>query len=155
MTDEKPPRLAGDERATLTALLTYQRGSLLKKLDGIDDRQASASPVPSGTSLLWLANHMADAESTWVLQRFAGRAGATHGDQHAATIDRAVHRYRVVCAEVDAIVASSSLDELCHATDGQQPVDLRWILGHLLEETARHAGHADIIRELIDGSVGR
>ena len=73
MADEKPPRVAGDERAILTSLLAYQRSSLVKKLDGVDDTQAAASPVGSGTSLLWLINHMADAEATWVLRRFAGQ----------------------------------------------------------------------------------
>lgn len=155
VSDEKPPRVAGDERATLTSLLRYQRASLVKKVAGIDDRQASASPVSSGTSLLWLANHMADAESTWVLHRFAGQEVTTGGSHHEETVDSSIHRYQVVCEQVDAIVAASSLDELCRATDGLQPVDLRWILSHLVEETARHAGHADILRELIDGSVGR
>jgi uncharacterized damage-inducible protein DinB len=152
--DEKPPRVAGDERAVLTSLLAYQRNSLPKKLDGIDDDQAAASPVASGTSLLWLINHMADAEATWVLRRFAGRDGTNIGE-HEPTVDAAIRRYRAACVESDAVIARSSLDELCRAPDTEPVVDLRWVLGHLLEETARHAGHADILRELIDGSTGR
>ena len=58
-------------------------------------------------------------------------------------------------ARVDAIVSSSSLDQPCKATGDDVPTNLRWVLMHLLEETAHHAGHADIIRELIDGSTGR
>src|SRR5947208_8965401 len=83
--DEKPPRVTGDERAVLASLLAYQRNSLLKKLDGIDDAQAAASPVASGTSLLWLINHVADAEATWVLRRFAGQDEKGVGD-HEPTI---------------------------------------------------------------------
>jgi Protein of unknown function (DUF664) len=152
--DEKPPRVTADERAVVTSLLSYQRNSLLKKLDGLHDVQAAASPVPSGTSLLWLINHVADAEDTWVLRRFAGRDGSSVGD-HEPTIDAACRRYRAVCDESDVVIARSSLDELCRAPDSEPVPDLRWVLSHLLEETARHAGHADILRELIDGSTGR
>jgi len=152
--DEKPPRVAGDERAVLTSLLAYQRNSLLKKLDGIDDAVAAISPVGSGTSLLWLINHMADAETTWVLRRFAGQEGTNQGE-HEPTVGAAIRRYRAVCAESDSLIAQSSLDELCHAPDSEPVVNLRWVVGHLLEETSRHAGHADILRELIDGSTGR
>ena len=154
MPDEKPPRVAGDERSVLTSLLAYQRNSLLKKLDGMDDAVAAISPVGSGTSLLWLINHMADAETTWVLRRFAGQEGTNQGE-HEPTVGAAIRRYRAVCAESDSLIAQSSLDELCHAPDSEPVVNLRWVVGHLLEETSRHAGHADILRELIDGSTGR
>jgi uncharacterized damage-inducible protein DinB len=144
----------GDERAVVTSLLAYQRNSLLKKLEGIDDAQAAASPVASGTSLLWLINHVADAEATWVLRRFAGQDGTSVAD-HESTIDAAIRRYRAVCDESDVVIAQSSFDELCRAPDREPAPDLRWVVSHLLEETARHAGHADILRELIDGSTGR
>ncbi|MCU1401449.1 MAG: hypothetical protein JWN62_4558 [Acidimicrobiales bacterium] len=154
MTDHKPPRLTGDERAVVTSLLAYQRASLLKKLDGIDNAQAAASPIASGTSLLWLINHVADAEAAWVLRRFAGHAETGVGD-HEPTIEAAIRRYRAVSDESDVLIAQSSLDELCRAPDSEPVPDLRWVITHLLEETARHAGHADILRELIDGSTGR
>jgi len=146
--------VTGDERAVLTSLLGYQRNSLVKKLDGVDDAQAADSPVASGTSLLWLINHVADAEATWVLRRFAGQDAASVGD-HEPTIDAAIRRYRAVCDESDVVIAQFSLDELCRAPDSKPVPDLRWVVSHLLEETARHAGHADILRELIDGSTGR
>jgi len=73
MADLKPPRMAGGERETLQALLQYQRDSLVRKVAGVDERAARRSPVGSGTTLLWLVEHMASAESTWILQRFAGR----------------------------------------------------------------------------------
>jgi hypothetical protein len=69
--DLKPPRLAGDDRTTLRAFLQYQRDSFVRKLTGVDEEQAAVSSVESGTSLLWLSNHMADAEAVWILHRFA------------------------------------------------------------------------------------
>ena len=147
--------MAGDERATVHALLSYQRESLIGKAAGVGDTGAWASPVPSGTSLLWLINHMADAEITWVLRRFA-RIDDPALTTHADTLDGAIGRYRQVSEAVDRVVgAVASLDDTCPPFDTEPAVNLRWILLHLLEETARHAGHADIIRETLDGSTGR
>jgi uncharacterized damage-inducible protein DinB len=156
MSDQKPPRLAADDRTTLLALLLYQRDSLVRKVSGVDPEQAKSSPVDSGTSLLWLVNHVADAETTWVLNRFAGR-GAVVGDAaHAATLEDAIVRYHKVRRESDGVIRDTpSLDAASTRFDDQSPVNLRWVLAHLLEETARHAGHADILRELIDGNTGR
>lgn len=66
-----------------------------------------------------------------------------------------VSAYRAAWATVDAIADAAPLDQYCHDTGAETMVDLRWVLTHLLEETARHAGHADILRELLDGSTGR
>jgi hypothetical protein len=155
--DHKPPRLASGEAETLHALLQYQRESLVRKADGLDEISAHWSPVHSGTSMLWLIRHIAGAEVTWVLRRFAGQepGPADHGP-HGGTLQAAVGAYREVWGRVDAVAfAGASLDELCRRPNAGEPVSLRWVLTHLLEETARHAGHADIIRELIDGSTGR
>jgi uncharacterized damage-inducible protein DinB len=151
--DQKPPRLAAGEAETLHALLQFQRESLVRKVADLDDAAARRSQVGSGTSLLWLIQHMARAEVTWVLNRFAGQDGqAEPGD----TLEAAVSCYRQVWQQVDAVAfTSASLDELCRRPDTDAPVSLRWVLMHLLEETARHAGHADILRELIDGRTGR
>lgn len=155
MADQKPPRLTGDDRATLQILLQYQRDSFVRKLAGIDDERAAASPVGSGTSLLWLANHLADAEATWILGRFDRRPEGELAGPPASTLAEAVERYRRVWRTVDAVIEAASLDDQCPPFDDQPAVNLRWIVAHLLEETARHAGHADILRELIDGEVGR
>ena len=138
----------------LRLLLGYQRASFARKLDGVDEGQASRSLVGSGTTLLWLANHMADAERTWILHRFAGGAPADP-NEHAATVVEAVARYRATWTEVDGVVARNDLDKVCPGFDDQPAMSLRWILGHLLQETARHAGHVDILRELTDGTTGR
>ena len=158
MTDRKPPRVVSGELATLLALLQYQRTSLVDKVQGVTAEQAVWSPVPSGTSLLWLITHMAEAEQTWVVRRFAGTtSGADEAPPTGADpLSSAVDRYRRGWAEVDALVAGAAgPDEPCRDDVTHPPVTLRWVVAHLLEETARHAGHADILRELIDGSVGR
>lgn len=158
MADRKPPRVVTDELATLMALLDYQRTSLVAKVAGVTAAQAAWSPVPSGTSLLWLVTHVAEAEQTWIVRRFAGGTTAV-GDEAPAGEDplaSAVARYRRGWTEVDAIVAGAAgPDEVCRDDVADPPVTLRWVVAHLLEETARHAGHADILRELVDGSVGR
>jgi hypothetical protein len=155
--DHKPPRLARGEAETLHALLQYQRESLVRKACGLDEASARWSPVGSGTSLLWLVTHMASAEVTWVLHRFAGQRPGPDGDEPpGGTLEAAASAYRRAWQQVDAVAfAGASLDELCRRPDPGPPVSLRWVLMHLLEETARHAGHADILRELIDGSTGR
>ena len=158
MTDQKPPRLEGGERETLLALLQYQRDSLVRKVTGIDDAAGHRQLVPSGTTLLWLMRHMATAEALWVVHRFAGEGVEIPDDtvHPEDTLAAAVDAYRETWARVDGIVAGApNLDESCRDTADLAPVNLRWVLTHLLEETARHAGHADILRELIDGHTGR
>ncbi len=158
MPDRKPPRMAGQEADTLRALLQYQRESLARKVADIDDTIAARSPVGSGTSLLWLIKHMARAEITWVLFRFAGQDVVIPDDtpRPGERLADAVAFYRSTWAGVDAVAfAATPLDQLCRRSDADPPVSLRWVLMHLLAETARHVGHADILRELIDGQVGR
>jgi uncharacterized damage-inducible protein DinB len=156
--DLKPPRLVSDERETLHALLQYQRESLVRKFERVSDDAARHPLVPSGTTLLWLMKHMARAEALWIAHRFAGQDIAGDDDDTVRPDDllaAAVDHYRTTWARVDAIVAVSGLDDVCRDTGDEAPVNLRWVLMHLLEETARHAGHADILRELVDGQTGR
>ena len=96
-------------------------------------------------------------ESLWIEQRFAGGAPSVAGDtvQPGDTLAAAVDVYRATWVRVDTIVAGANLDDVCANVGDESPVNLRWVLMHLLEETARHAGHADILRELLDGETGR
>ena len=158
MADQMPPKLEGDERETLIALLQYQRGSLVKKVNGVSEAGARQSPLASGTSLLWLIKHMARAESLWILQRFAGQNCDIEDDavRPEDTVESAVAAYVATWRQVDSVVgACPTLDETCRNAGDDAPVNLRWVLMHLLEETARHAGHADVLRELLDGDTGR
>ncbi|OBI16551.1 hypothetical protein A5712_26185 [Mycobacterium sp. E2327] len=157
MADQKPPRSFGDEREVLTTLLQYQRESLARKIVGIDDAAARQSAVSSGTTLLWLVRHLAGAERLWVIHRFAGgeEPAGVPAPSHDS-VDAALNAYRRTWSDVDAIIAATpNLDQVSVIADNSGHVTLRWILAHLLEETARHAGHADILRELIDGVTGR
>ncbi len=158
MPDLKPPRLVADERETLQALIQYQRDSFVRKVSGVDEDDARKQVVGSDTTLLWLVKHMARAEALWILRRFAGQElelppELVNSDD---TVESAVFTYKEVWSEADAVIESTpSLDQLCQAVGDEAPANLRWVLMHLLEETARHAGHADILRELIDGATGR
>jgi hypothetical protein len=156
--DRKPPRSEAGERETVYALLQYQRESLVRKVTGLDEHDVRRQLVASGTTLLWLTRHVARAEIIWILHRFAGQDVLVPDDvvRPGDTMAAAVAAYRDTWTRVDAVVAAApSLDELCRRAGDEGPANLRWVLMHLLEESARHAGHADILRELIDGSVGR
>jgi uncharacterized damage-inducible protein DinB len=155
--DRKPPRLEGDDRETLRALLQYQRESVVRKVAGLDEPATRRQLVGSGTTLLWLLKHLARAETLWIAHRFAGTDDPVPEDtvQPDDTLASAVAAYQDTWRRVDAIVAAASFDDPCRNLRDEAPVNLRWVLAHLLEETARHAGHADILRELIDGQTGR
>lgn len=153
MADRKPPRRTGDERETLQELWQFQRESVVRKVEGVSDADADRRFVGSDTTLRWLVLHLCMAESIWVEHRIAG--GETTIPPGDASLDEAIAAYRATWARVDAILESVSFDDPCATTDGASPVDVRWVVAHLLEETARHAGHADILRELIDGATGR
>jgi hypothetical protein len=158
MGDLRPPRLVGEERETVMALLQYQRDSVVRKVEGVDDLAARRQLVGSATTLLWLVKHLATAETLWFAHRFAGQPASVVPDDTVRpddTVAGAIVTYRSVWVSVDAIVAGASLDDWCRDVGADAPVNLRWVLMHLLEETARHAGHADILRELIDGETGR
>lgn len=158
MPDLRPPRFAGDERQTLMALWRYHHESFLRKLDGVSDLDGARRLVGSDTTLIWLADHLAEAGHTWIVERFLGQPLDPPATAAASeTVSGAAERCRRAFAEVTAIVDDHDLDELAATPvhGDAEPVNLRWIVAHLLEETARHAGHADILRELIDGSTGR
>jgi len=156
MPDQKPPRAVG-EREILRAAWQFQRDSLVRKVTGVSEADARRSPVGSGTTLLWLVQHTCYAERIWVRARFAAEEIAVAGDTvPSATLPEAVAVYEAEWTLVDAIVEAHDLDEaMPNPNGGDTPVTLRWIVVHLIEEVARHAGHADILRELLDGDTGR
>lgn len=159
MGDAGPLPLQGDELATLHALLQYSRESLVRKVEDVSDADARRRLVASDTTLLWLLKHASNAELLWCCVLFADDGTAFTDDTvvEGDTVADAAAAYRATWARADAVVfAAGSLDEACRsALAGETPANLRWVLAHLVEETARHAGHADILRELLDGSTGR
>ena len=170
MTRTEPPH-AADERTLLDTLLDYQRATLLMKTDGLDHAQLTTALAPSSLTLAGLLKHLAYVEDRWVQSRFLGRSDAElqpwgsapwHEDRDweftsaaADAPEELRELYRAACERSRRATAGRGLDELV-ATPGRdgERWSLRWILLHLIEETARHCGHADLIREAVDGTVG-
>ncbi|MGX7678059.1 DinB family protein [Jatrophihabitans sp. DSM 45814] len=160
------PPMAADERMTLTAFLDYHRETLRQKCQGLTPAQLLVRAVPpSDLCLLGLLRHLADVERSWLAERLAGGPvsylyGPGDGDLEVTEADDA--SVAAVWATFDAqlaisreITASHSLDAIAlkPTRQGERP-SLRWILVHLIEEYARHNGHADLIRQSIDGATG-
>jgi uncharacterized damage-inducible protein DinB len=164
---EGGPRL-GDERATLNEFLRYQRLTLQVKCDGLDAEQlARRSVEPSTMSLLGLVRHMAEVERAWFRRRFAGndvpKRYQTEADPDGdfngaiadpAVVDEALAAWREEIAFADQFIKEHDLDFVGQDSLGEQ-VSLRELLVHMVEEYARHNGHADLLRERIDGRVGQ
>jgi uncharacterized damage-inducible protein DinB len=164
------PDLQADERTTLVAFLDYHRATFLSKISGLTHEQLNRTLPPSDLTLASLTKHLALVEDSWFQERFVGRevepwASAPFDDDrdwemHSAKHDApddlsalyqaAVARSRATLAQVE------SLDTLSAVNDRSRgiPYSMRWILVHMIEETARHNGHADLIRQSIDGLVG-
>jgi uncharacterized damage-inducible protein DinB len=166
--DRPQPLLIADERPSLDSWLDYHRATLLWKCAGLTADQLALRPVPtSALSLLGLVRHMAENERIWFRFRFASediRRLYWLPDQPQAEIDLAAADsaekdfaiYAREVAEARKTVSGRALDErFSYGTQGQPERDLRWVYVHMIEEYARHNGHADFIRELIDGSTGR
>jgi uncharacterized damage-inducible protein DinB len=160
----------GSERDTLIAFLDYHRELLIDKASGLTDEQLHTAVAPSSLTLGGLINHMAVVEDSWFTDDFAGNpipepwASAPWDDDRDWELTSApdvpttvlFQRYRDAIERSDVILASvDDLDTLSTKLhpDGEA-WSMRWILIHLIEETARHCGHADFIRESLDGSVG-
>jgi Protein of unknown function (DUF664) len=156
----------GTEREALTACLDRQRHALLRKVEGLTEADARRAPTASSLSLLGLLKHAATWEERWWQGVVAGRpladgwpdqqpevpdADFLVGDDD--TVALAVARYREAAEVARSIVATTELDAPCARLDVFDG-NVRWVLLHLVEETARHAGHADILRESLDGSRG-
>jgi uncharacterized damage-inducible protein DinB len=161
--DRRQRRTSGSEKDLLSAFLDFQRDTLLWKVSGLTEEQFRTVRTPSGMSLLGLVKHLAYVERNWFQSRFLGQdvyIPWRHGDQDADfAVDPADAFESVVAfyrAEVDTsrqiTAETESLDTL--ARDADPPRSLRWILVHMIEETARHNGHADLMRELADGMTG-
>ncbi|MFH8571935.1 DinB family protein [Streptomyces sp. NPDC017993] len=163
-----PPPHA-DERAMLEGWLEFHRATLALKCAGLDDRQLRLAPVsPSAMTLLGLVQHMAEVERNWFQRVFAGQHVPPvfeEGDDGFALdpdrgIDEALAVWRAEVARGRELTADSSLTDSGELSQrdagvlGDQGVSLRWILVHMIEEYARHNGHADLLRECVDGVTG-
>jgi hypothetical protein len=156
-----------DERTLLLDMLQLQRDGVLMKLDGVTHDDGVRRLVPSDTTILGVASHLAWVERWWFrsvvngeVVQFPWTDENPDGDFEVGPADdgASISRlYREAIAGSDLILAG--LDDLSaqaapkHWTRGTPP-SLRWIIVHMIQETARHAGHLDILREQIDGSTG-
>lgn len=152
---------SASERDVLEAFLDDLRETILGKLEGLTGEQARRSLVPSGTSLLGIVKHLAFVERYWFQSQFAGGTvdfpwsdADPDADWRVAdweSVDGVAGFYRAEIEESRRVAALSSLDARSALGPG---ASLRWILVHMVGETARHAGHADLLREAIDGATG-
>lgn len=156
-----------DERTTLNAFLDYYREAVKAKLRGLSDEQANRRLVPTETTLASLVKHLTRVEMSWfqhrlaqtpleelpAVQRVMEDADSDFRVGPGETAEVLVARYDEQCALSREIAATKQLDDVVpHSVLGE--VTMRWIMIHMIEETARHAGHADILREQIDGATG-
>jgi uncharacterized damage-inducible protein DinB len=164
----------GDERATLAAFLDFQRDTLVWKCSGLTADQLRRREVPpSSISLLGIVRHMVEVERSWFRHVLAGDQGGGYwtsrkpfedGDDDAewdvaeADPDEAFAVWRAECANSrEALAGAASLGVTgahVHPNGEKEVFSLRWILTHMIEEYARHNGHADLVRERIDGKTG-
>jgi uncharacterized damage-inducible protein DinB len=161
-TQRKPvPRNDTSELDTALAFLRFARESVLKKTEGLDDEQLRRVLVATGTNLLGLVQHLTVGERYWFGYHLGGTEAEGRWDFGMDVgADRSTYEvlsdYRTAIQESDdTIMALGNPQVLAvRPVDGEQRT-LRWILAHMTSETARHAGHADILREQIDGTTGR
>ncbi len=152
-----------DERDALLAFLAEQRDGVANALRGLTDEQAARAPTASELSLASLVKHLTTCERRWVVVSVAGRVDPDLWpvkDWNAEfqltaddTVESLLAGYAEVARETEQIVAGvPDLGAPALADEPEFQRSIRWVLLHLIEETARHAGHADIIRESIDGA---
>lgn len=156
--------VAADEKTTLEGMLNHYRGLLLEICSGLSDEQLRRPMVPSGTSLLGIVKHLSFVERGWFQENVGNEPyelpfdpendpdadWRIEDDETAADV---LAMYRASIEKSRQVIADKSLDDLVEFPR-RRGYSVRWILSHMLEETARHTGHADILRELIDGRTG-
>ncbi|MEV6593913.1 DinB family protein [Streptomyces acidicola] len=162
------PATDADERSTLEGFLDYHRQTLELKCADLDDAQLRTAAVPpSELSLMGLVRHMADVERNWFRRVLANEdAGPLHysdedpdGEFHLTDTDTWEDAYAAWQAEMAAARSNAARFALDDAGEGrsrliEEPITLRWIYNHMIEEYARHNGHADLLRERLDGATG-
>ena len=153
----------GADKESLKVALDRHRDAVLWKLEGLDDEQLRRPMVPSGTSLLGLVKHLAAVEYGWFCDTFGREAEPLPFDdddpdadlriEPGETTEDVLAFYGRARAAADQAIDELDIEDTGTAWFGEA-VTMRWVLIHMVEETARHAGHVDILRELIDGMAG-
>ena len=164
ITDDRvePPEAAG-ELETLTGFLDYFRDTVVLKAAGLSDADGAKRLLPSLTTVSGLIQHLTDVEAFWFRDRMDGQqdiptrwsAEDPDGEFRVTGQDslaEIVAGYKAACTQSREVLRRYGLDDRCRGGGGQQTV--RWVLVHMIEETGRHCGHLDILRELLDGTTG-
>jgi uncharacterized damage-inducible protein DinB len=153
----------GEEKESLLASMERHREAVLWKVQGLSDDQLRRKMTPSGTHLLGLVKHLATCEYGWFCETFGRPSKAPAWNEDDPDFDMRIEPdettegilayYREACVASNAAIEEIGLTETGTSWAGDR-VTMRWVLIHMIEETARHAGHMDIVRELIDGQAG-
>jgi uncharacterized damage-inducible protein DinB len=147
-----------DEKDLLLQWLGYLREAVVRNLNGLDDNQARWTPDGRLIPLLGIVYHLTRVEWRWIDGGFNGADVGQSEEEFQPgpelTIDAAIRAYRQRAAMTDAVVRSFDLTQRSDSRSWAEGHDLRWVVLHLINETARHAGHADATRELLDGKTG-
>jgi uncharacterized damage-inducible protein DinB len=155
--DESAP---ADEMTMARTWLVHLRESVIYKVEGLDDQQLRWRPAPTANSLGAIVVHLGYAERLWLRAIFAGEQmdmswrARMFELPDGWSVDDVVAFYRTETAAGDAVLDAAESFDL-RSRGEMRPTTLRWVMVHLIEETARHAGHMDITRELLDGTTGR
>ncbi|KRC56728.1 MULTISPECIES: DinB family protein [unclassified Nocardioides] len=155
------PRVDDGERGTALAFLSFARECVLKKVDGLREDDLRRRLVVSDTTLLGLVQHLTDGERYWFGHVLTG--APEHADVDFSMVvpedvepDAVLAAYRAAIATSDAQLARVALDDHTPVPhDDGRPRTVRWVVAHMTSEVARHAGHADILREQVDRVTGR
>lgn len=158
------PAFISSEKDMLSAFLDYHRAVFLHKLENLSDEDLRRRPLPSAITLLGLAKHLALTERDWFEIIFVGQETVppwSEEDPDAdwriepnETTEQILALYKAQTEKSRQIVATHDLDDLTYSSLVKGPRSLRWVLLHVIEEAARHNGHADLLRESIDGVTG-
>ncbi|KAA9377643.1 DinB family protein [Microbispora cellulosiformans] len=153
----------GGEKESLQASMDRHRDAVLWKVEGLDDEALRRPMTPSGTNLLGLVKHLAAVEYWWFADAFGQEHEELPFDDDDEDADLRVDPgettadvlafYARARASSDGVIEKFGLEDLGTNERGER-MTLRWVLIHMIEETARHVGHMDIVRELIDGASG-
>lgn len=153
----------GGEKESLHVSLDRHRDVVLWKVGGLSDEQLRRPMTPSGTNLLGLVKHLGSVEFGWFCDTFGRESESIPFDEDNPEADmraepgettaEILEYYGRARAAADRVIDELNLEDVGTAWFGES-VSMRWVLIHMLEETARHAGHMDVVRELIDGATG-
>ena len=164
---DEPPRSLEDPRDILLQQLSYYRATLLAKLNGLSPDRLTGSILPSGWSPLGLLKHLVFVERRWMQWGFEAEQVADPWGDHDPdsegwlvapedSVAELAARVAEIAGRTEAVASQSDLTERARLGGrfSSEPPTLGWILAHLLQEYARHVGHLDVVRELIDGQIG-